>query len=55
MDCFSIGLDQFSGHHRGISDAMDMSLSKLWELEIALLACCSSWGHKESDTTERVN
>ena len=19
------------------------------------LACCSSWGHKESDTTERLN
>ena len=19
------------------------------------LACCDSWGHKESDTTERVN
>ena len=34
----------------GITDSMDMSLSKLWEL--GGLACCSPWGCKESDTTE---
>ena len=35
----------------GITDSMDMSLSKLQ----GGLACCSPWGHKESDTTERLN
>ena len=39
----------------GITDAMDMSLSKLWDLVMDRdrgLACCSPWGRKESDTTE---
>ena len=37
----------------GITDSMDMSLSKLWEDNEGQgsLACCSPWGHKESDTT----
>ena len=42
----------------GISDSMDMSLSKLRELVgdgQGGLACCDSWGRKESDTTERLN
>ena len=30
-----------------------------WALAVAVgqggLACCNSWGHKESDTTERLN
>ena len=40
----------------GITDLMDMSLSKLPEMvKEGNLACCSSWGHKESDTTERLN
>ena len=39
----------------GIANLMDMSLSKLWELVMGRegdLACCDSWGLKESDMTE---
>ena len=41
----------------GITEAMDMSLSKLWELVDGQggLACCGPWGCKESDTTDRLN
>ena len=35
-----------------ITDAMDMNLGKYWEMvKDRGLACCSPWGHKESDTT----
>ena len=38
----------------GITDLMDMGLSELRELVMdrEALACCDSWGRKESDTTE---
>ena len=38
----------------GITDLMDMSLSELREMVMDKegLACCDSWGCKESDTTE---
>ena len=49
----------------GITDSMSMSLGKLRELVMdrdawhadgqGCLACCDSWGHKESDTTEQLN
>ena len=40
----------------GITDSMDMSLSRLPELVRVRggLACCSPRGRKESDTTERL-
>ena len=43
----------------GITNWMDMSLGELRELGVGDgqggLACCNSWGHKESDRTERLN
>ena len=38
----------------GITGLMDVSLSELWELVMDKggLACCDSWGRKESDMTE---
>ena len=45
---------QRMGWLEGITDSMDMSLSRLWELVDGQggLACCSPWGPKELDTTE---
>ena len=44
----------------GITDSMDMSWSWTGKLvgvgdEEGSLACCSPWGHKESDVTERLH
>ena len=40
----------------GITDSMDVNLSKLRDGEGQKnLACCSPWGHKESDMNERLN
>ena len=36
----------------GTTDSIDVSLSELREM--GGLACCDSWGRKESDTTERL-
>ena len=35
----------------GITNSMDMSLSKFWKLVMAR-ECYRPWGHKESDMTE---
>ena len=40
----------------GLTNSMDMGLDGLRELVMDRgLACCSSWGHKQSDTTEWLN
>ena len=45
----------------GVTNLMDLNLSKLWSKLCpsvdgqGSLACCSPWGRKESDTTERLN
>ena len=41
----------------GVTGSVDMNLSKLWEIlkDRGTLACCSLWGHKESDTTKQLN
>ena len=41
----------------GITDSMDVSLSKTQGDgdRQGGLACCGPWGHKELDTTERLN
>ena len=43
----------------GITDSMDMSLGTGTTLGVGDgqggLACCGSWGHKESDMTEQLN
>ena len=39
----------------GITDSMDMSLSRWVGYGQGGLVCCSPLGHKESDTTERLN
>ena len=42
----------------GITDSMDTSLSKLWEIvkgREAWCAACSPWGYKESGMTWQLN
>ena len=41
----------------GITDSMNMSQSKLWEVDgrQGSLARCSQWGCKESEMTDRLN
>ena len=46
---------QRTGWLDGITDSMDMSLSKLPEMVKDGEACCSPWGHKESAMTEQLS
>ena len=42
----------------GITDSMEMSLSKPWEIVKegqGSLVCCRPWGHKEADTAEQLS
>ena len=41
----------------GITDSMDMSLSKLWKIvkDREVWHAVVYWGHKESDTTQGLN
>ena len=40
----------------GITDSMGMSLGKVGVVDgQGDLACCDSWGRKESDMTQRLN
>ena len=42
----------------GITNAMDLNLEKLREMvrdREAWSACCSPWGHEESDVTAQLN
>ena len=39
----------------GITDSVNMSLGKLWELLMGGLACYGSWGLKKLDTTEQLD
>ena len=50
----------------GITDSVDISLSKFWEIVKDIvgfsaflckgsLMCCSPWGYKELDVTEQLN
>ena len=39
----------------GITDSMDMSELQELVMGQGSLACCSPWGHKESDMTEQLN
>ena len=56
-----IGVRRRRGRQRmrwldGITDTMDMGLGGLGVgYGQGGLACCGSWGHKESDMTERLN
>ena len=36
----------------GITDSVDLSLSKVLEIEGQASLCCSPWGHKEPDKTD---
>ena len=40
----------------GITDSMDVSLSKLWEMvKEGRPGCCNPWSHKELEATEQLN
>ena len=46
--------DEMAGWHHQI-DGHEFEQAQGVGDEEGSLACCDSWGHKESDTTERLN
>ena len=46
--------DEMAGWHHGL-DGHEFEQAPGAGDEQGSLACCNPWGHKESDTTERLN
>ena len=46
--------DEMAGWHHGL-DGRESECTSRVGVEQGGLACCDSWGRKESDTTEKLN
>ena len=50
----SVDREEIVGYHQGLEEQEFESTLGVSERQGSLV-CCSSWGHKESDTTEQLN